>query len=170
MKHITILRHGQATQDAGFEDFDRPLTDKGRKHLPRMAAFVAHAKVKPDWIVSSPAQRAKETAEIVSEALHFTRPIVSTQRAYLASAVTLLEILRETPDVAEHLIVVGHNPGMSDLVAGLCAGGDFRLNIQMPTGGLATLAAQVMHWRQLRWGCAELLAYVSPQAIKGLQE
>ena len=59
---------------------------------------------------------------------------------------------------------------MSDLVAGLCTGSDFRMNIQMPTGGLAVLAAQVMHWRQLRWGCAELLAYASPHALKGLEE
>jgi len=170
MKHITILRHGQATQDPGFEDFDRPLTGKGRKQIPRLAAFVGRAKVKPDWIISSSAQRARETAEALAEGLGFTRQIVWTRQAYLAPAVTLLEILRETPDVAEHLIVVGHNPGLSDLVAGLCAGGDFRLNIQMPTGGLATLAAQVMHWRQLRWGCAELLAYVSPQSLKGQQE
>jgi hypothetical protein len=57
---------------------------------------------------------------------------------------------------------------MSDLVAGLVAGGDFRLNLQMSTGSLATLTAQVVHWRQLRWGCAELLAYVTPRSIKGL--
>lgn len=168
MKHITILRHGQASQDPRFEDFDRPLTDKGRKHLPRMAAFVARSKVKPDWIVSSPAQRAKESADLLAESLQFSRSIVWNERAYLASAITLLEILRETPDVAEHLVIVGHNPGMSDLAAGLCAGGDFRLNIQLPTGALATLSAQIVHWRQLRWGCAELLAYVAPRFIPGL--
>lgn len=168
MKHITILRHGQASQDSGFEDFDRPLTDKGRKHLPRMAAFVARSQVKPDWIVSSPALRAKETAELLAEALQFSRSIVWNERVYLAAAITLLEILRETPDVAEHLVIVGHNPGMSDLAAGLCAGGDFRLNLQMETGAVASLSAQIVHWRQLRWGCAELLAYVAPRSLKGL--
>jgi phosphohistidine phosphatase len=169
MKHITILRHGQASQDPRFsEDFDRPLTAKGRKHLPRMAAFVARTKVKPDWIVSSPALRAKESAELLADGLGLKRSIVWNERAYLASALTLLEILRETPDVAEHLVIVGHNPGMSDLVAGLAAGGDFRLNLQMSTGSLATLAAQIVHWRQLRWGCAELLAYAAPRSLKGL--
>jgi len=168
MKYITILRHGQASQDPGFEDFDRPLTGKGRKHLPRMAAFVARSKVKPDWITSSPALRAKESAELLGKGIEFTRPIVWNERAYLASAITLLEILRETPDVAEHLVFVGHNPGLSDLIAGLCAGGDFRLNLQMSTGSIAILSAQVVHWRQLRWGCAELSAYVAPRFLKGL--
>jgi len=169
MKQITILRHGQASGDPGFEDFDRPLTEKGRKQLRRVAAFAARAKVKPDWIVSSPALRAKETADLLAGGLKLSRPTVWEKRAYLASAITLLDILRETPDVAEHLVIVGHNPGMSDLVAGLCTGGDFRLNIQMPTAGIATLSAQIVHWRQLRWGCAELTAYVAPRALKGLK-
>lgn len=168
MKHITILRHGQATQDPGFEDFDRPLTSKGRNQIPRLTAFVERTKVKPDWIISSPARRAKETAELLVEGLNFSRPIVWKQGAYLASPVALLEILRETPDVAEHLVIVGHNPGISDLAAGLCTGGDFRLKMQMPTGAVAVLAAQIVQWRQLRWGCADLLAYVSPNFIKGL--
>ncbi|HRJ42718.1 MAG TPA: phosphohistidine phosphatase SixA [Caldilineaceae bacterium] len=169
MKHITILRHGKASQDPRFSnDFDRPLTDKGRKQLPRVAAFIGRSKVEPDWIVSSPALRAKETAEQIADNLGTSRPIVWNERAYLASAITLLEILRETPDIATHLVLVGHNPGMSDLAAGLCAGGDFRLNLQMPTAGVATLAAQVVHWRQLRWGCAELLGFVAPRFIKGL--
>jgi len=169
MKHITILRHGQASQDTCFsEDFDRPLTAKGRQHLPRMAAFVARTKVKPDWIVSSPALRAKESAELLAESLQFARSIVWNERVYLASALTLLEVLRETPDVAEHLVIVGHNPGLSDLVAGLAAGGDFRLNLQLSPSSLAFLAAQIVHWRQLRWGCAELLACVTPRLLKGL--
>ncbi|MFZ1752393.1 MAG: histidine phosphatase family protein [Caldilineaceae bacterium] len=169
MKHITILRHGKASQDPSFsDDFDRPLTGKGRKQIPRVVAFVARSRVAPDWIISSPALRARQTAELVASGLHLRRPIVWSERAYLASALTLLEILCETPDVAEHLVIVGHNPGMSDLTAGLCAGSDFRLNLQMATGAVALLTAQIVHWRQLRWGCAELLGYAAPRALKGL--
>jgi len=169
MKYISILRHGQASQNPSFEDFDRPLTKKGRKHLPRMAAFLARTKTPPDWVVSSPAQRAKESAEIVAESLGLSRPIVWNQRAYLAHASTLLDILGETPDVVEHAVIVGHNPGMSDLLAGLCTGGDFRLNVQMSTGGLAIVAAQIVHWHQIRWGCGELLGYAAPRFLKGLE-
>lgn len=169
MKHISILRHGKASQNPKFaDDFDRPLTGKGRKQIPRVAALMGRATVAPDWIVSSPAARAKETAEILAESLSCQRPIVWNPKAYLASAATLLDILRETPDIAEHVVIVGHNPGMSDLAAGLCSGGDFRLNLQMSTGGVATLAPQVVYWRQLRWGCAELLAYAAPRHLKGL--
>jgi len=169
MKYITVFRHGKSAQDSRFsDDFDRPLARKGHRQIPRMAAFVARTKIRPDWIVSSPAQRARQTAELLAEKLDYTRPIVWNERAYLAPALALLEILRQTPDEAEHALLVGHNPGLSDLVAGLCTSGDLRLNLQMPSAGLAVLAAQVVHWRQLRWGCADLLGYAAPRFLKGL--
>ena len=79
-----------------------------------------------------------------------------------------LAIVGQAADMAEHLVIVGHDPGRSGLVAGLCTSGDLRLNLHMPSAGLAALAAQIVHWRQLRWGCAELLGYAAPRYLTGL--
>ncbi|MEZ4832545.1 MAG: hypothetical protein R2873_11200 [Caldilineaceae bacterium] len=88
------------------------------------------------------------------------------ERIYEAAPVTLLEILREQPASAEHLLLVGHNPGLEMLVSGLCSGDDSRLNLKLPTAGVAHIQLEVMRWRQVRWGCGVMQFLVTPRSLK----
>ncbi len=169
MKHLTILRHAKASNKPIYDrDFDRPLTGKGRKQAPTIARVLAASKVTPDLLLSSPAVRARETAELVAETIGYTKAIAYEEAIYGASAATLLEILRGAPDAAEHIVLIGHNPGLENLVSGLCAGTNLRLNLRLPTAGMAQLAPQVVRWRQLRWGAGELQLLIAPRFLKRL--
>ena len=119
-----------------------------------------------DWLISSPAARAHETAEQIAAALNFTNPIIWQAAVYLADANTLLTILSEAPQDMEHLVLVGHNPGMEELVAGLCTGAPPHLNLHMPTTALAHLHLEIFWWNQIRWGCGQLQLLVAPKVLK----
>lgn len=164
MKHLTILRHAKAAAYGDYPvDFDRPLTGKGRKQIPRIMRALKGNKKSIDWIVSSPALRARQTAELVAQTLGRPQKIIWDERIYEASAPTLLGLLQEVPDSAEHVLIVGHNPGLESLTAGLCTGNEARLCLRLTTAGLAHLRPEIVRWRQLRWGCGELRVLTAPR-------
>lgn len=167
MKTLTILRHAKAEPyRLDGSDFDRALAKKGKKQMKRIAPLIAQAQTPLDWVVSSPARRARETAELLVKLTGFEETIVWEERIYEATAPTLLSVLQEVPDSAEHVAIVGHNPGMEGLAGSLCASGEARTYVRLATAGVAHLAADIARWRQLRWGCAELLFVVSPRYVK----
>lgn len=166
-KYVTLVRHAKAKSSAKYDQDDqRPLTGKGRKQIKRIAPVLARAKAAPDWIVSSPARRAQQTAQLLADALGYEETIHWDDRIYAASATTLLDVLRDMPDVAQHVVLVGHNPGMEDLVSGLCSGTESRLNLRLSTAGVAHLQPEIYHWHQLRWGCGRLRFLVAPRYLK----
>ncbi len=77
-----------------------------------------------------------------------------------------MEIVREQPESAQHVIIVGHNPGLSMLLSGLCSGDDARLNLHFPTAGVAQVHLEVARWRQVRWGSGSLRLLVGPRTLK----
>jgi len=169
MKQISILRHAKAADYADYSnDFQRPLAGRGPDDAGLMAAFLAAQAQRPDWIISSPALRARQTTEIVAQALGLSHAILWDERVYDAGAETLLQVLQSAPERAEHVLLVGHNPGCADLAAGLCAGATDRLTLRLPTAGLAGLASEVFYWHQLRWGAAQLHLLLSPRPAKSL--
>jgi phosphohistidine phosphatase len=166
MKHLTIVRHAKAKQSERFTvDFDRPLASKGLKQIPRIAQALARLKAKPEWIISSPATRARQTAEGLAERLDLVDRLVWEDAIYEASAPELLSILQATPDTVDHAVIVGHNPGMEDLVSGLTTG-DNRLNLRLTTAGVAYLQLEIFQWKQLRWGSGELRLLLAPSVLK----
>jgi phosphohistidine phosphatase len=167
MKYLTIVRHGKAAlADTLQQDFDRPLVDKGYKQIKQIAPAILSNKIPPDRVISSPALRTHESARSLIEALDFNGEILLEKRIYEATPTALLEILRDQPTTVQHVILVGHNPGLSMLISGLCSGDDARLNLHLPTGGVAQIQLEVARWRQVRWGSGILRFLISPRSIK----
>lgn len=149
MKRLLLLRHAKSSWDDGsLPDHERPLNNRGKKAAPRMGRFLRDRKLVPDLILSSTAVRARKTAEAVAEAGGYSGETRLVERLYLATPGTLLEVAQtEPPDSVQRLMLVGHNPGMEDLVA-ILAGRRERF----PTAALAVFDFEIDGWRSLELG------------------
>lgn len=166
MKFLSIIRHAKTERPANYStDFVRPLTARGHKDTKHMAKLLAQIDPAVDWLVSSTAVRARETTEHLADLLA-PEHIAWTEDVYLAAAETLLAVLKKSPQPAEHVAIVGHNPGMAELVSGLCTGSAQRLNLHMSTGALAHLELEIFRWDQLRWGSGRLRLFMAPKFMR----
>jgi phosphohistidine phosphatase len=167
MKYLSILRHAKAEHTEEYPtDAERPLTKRGTKDAHEVGEFLIDIEPPVDWIVSSPSLRTRQTTTAVTTAIKYKRAVVWQEAVYLAEAENLLTILTQIPVEMEHVLITGHNPGMEELVSGLCAGSPSRLGIRMPTGGLAHLTLEIFGWNQTRWGCGTLHWLVRPKLIR----
>ncbi len=117
MKTLFLVRHAKSSwSDAGLSDRDRPLNDRGERDVHQMGKRLAARGVKPDRVVSSPAVRALATAKVIAGALDVGRKdIVVDERVYEASVDDLLGVIRELGGHPRCVVLVGHNPGMTEL-------------------------------------------------------
>jgi len=140
MIDLYLLRHGIAVDPGtpGIPDDERPLTARGEKRMGQIARGLRTLDLKLDRIVTSPLSRARATAEIVArelESLHLLE-IASVLQAG-TSAATVKRWIRERPE--ERLMIVGHNPTLSDLVALLVLGSEQPVVCDLKKGGIAAL-------------------------------
>jgi len=167
MKKLTIIRHAKAVDAApAIADFDRPLTKRGLKDAERIGKLLAELTPTVDWVLSSPARRTRETTTAVVDSLGYNGRIQWADSAYLAEAESWLHLLGHVPPEIEHVTIIGHNPGVADLVAGLTAGSAPRLNLAFPTAALAHLELEIFWWNQIRWGCGQLHLLLTPRALR----
>jgi phosphohistidine phosphatase len=140
MTDLYILRHGIAVDPGtpGIPDDERPLTAKGEKRMRQIARGLRVLDLKLERIVTSPLARARATAEIVARELEL-RQVLELANVLQAgtSAATVRRWLRERPE--ERLLIVGHNPTLSDLVALLVLGSEHPLVCDLKKGGIAAL-------------------------------
>ncbi|MEZ4733143.1 MAG: histidine phosphatase family protein [Caldilineaceae bacterium] len=171
MKTLSIIRHAKAASPDEYSvDFARPLTKRGQKDVVQISQVVAALQPAVDWLISSPALRTRETTELLVKTLNYQRPIQWEESAYLAEAEQWLVLLRNAPPEVDHIAIVGHNPGLSDLVAGLAAGAAAHLNVHLPTAAIAHLGLEIFWWNQIRWGCGQLLLLLPPKPLRKLKE
>lgn len=148
MKTLYVLRHAKSDwSDAGLTDFERPLNERGRKAAPKMGEFMRENGFAPDLIVSSPATRARETAEFVRKAGHFDAEILFEPRIYEAGLGDLIEVVSNVENSCEKLLIVGHNPGFEHLVGSLT--GAYQA---MPTAALAVIELEIENWNEITRG------------------
>lgn len=142
MKTLYLLRHAKSNwDDASLSDFDRPLNDRGLRTAPFMGELMATRSLRPAAIVSSPAKRAMQTAELLKSSSGFDLPIRFDERIYDASLQNLLEVVSELPTEADSGLLVGHNPGMEAIVRYLT--GEIQ---SMPTAALAGINLGIDQW------------------------
>ncbi len=138
MIQLVLARHAKSDwADAGLDDHDRPLNDRGRRDAPEVAKTVLRKGVRPELILSSTARRARETAAAFAEA--FDADVTEQAELYLADPGTLLSAARDTG--AAEVMVVAHDPGMSALVSRL-ADRDERM---------VTCAVAIFTWHDGDW-------------------
>src|SRR3954467_4730312 len=117
MKTLLLLRHAKSSwKEPNLSDFERPLNKRGLKTAPLMGRFLRRKKLKPDLIVSSPAERARQTTALVIEAMRLDVELKHDERIYEASVARLLEVISQIAESANLLLLVGHNPGLEELL------------------------------------------------------
>jgi len=154
VKTLSILRHAKSSwKDVSIDDHDRPLASRGRRDLPLMAGQVAGLTPPPDLVLSSTALRARDTAVGVLAAAGCEAEIRLQRRLYLAAPATWLAAVGELPAEVGHVLVVGHNPGLEELLARLVGE-----HSELPTCALARVELALEAWPELAGGCRGELA------------
>ena len=161
MKALYLLRHAKSSwKEPGLQDFDRPLNNRGREAAPLVGRLIRKGKLRVDLLLSSPAVRARQTAALVKEAAGLSAELLYDERIYEADADALLEVIRQAADSADALMLVGHNPGMEELLKLLTGEEE-----QMPTAALACVALDVEKWGKVRAGAGRLEWLVRPKEL-----
>ena len=146
MKTLLILRHGKSSwKHPGLADHDRPLNKRGLRDAPRMGRLLRGEDLAPDRIVSSTAVRARETARLVAGEAGDGRTVEHSRRLYLASVPEIVRVVGEVGGDASRLLVVGHNPGLEELVAALTGCAE-----ALPTAALAQIRLELQSWSTLK--------------------
>lgn len=165
---LLILRHAKSDRDgAPGDDFSRPLARRGRRDAPRMGRWLEARGPAPDFVLSSPALRARETAEAVATVLGVPAARIQyDDRLYLATCETLLAVLAGCPARTRTLLLVGHNPGLEELLDYLCAEPPPRnaAGKLLTAGALARLTLR-QDWKKLEARSAELLELARPREL-----
>jgi len=145
MKTMLILRHAKSSwANTRLADHDRPLNKRGKTDASRMGVLMRREEIIPDWIISSTAERALATAEAVALALDFEGELEQTRELYLADPEAYIEVCSQLPDQVNQLLVVGHNPGIEELVTLLTGARE-----TMPTAALAQVSLPIANWKEL---------------------
>ena len=159
---LWVVRHAAAEHSFGVPDFDRALRRKGERQVARMQRWLAVQGVPASVVVSSAATRAMETAKHVVRGFALSEDDLKTDRTlYGAGAGTLVEALRALPPGTGNAALVGHNPGISELISVL-TGSVFA---DLPTCGIAVLICPAP-WDDLLPGSAQLAAVATPDSIR----
>jgi len=164
VKRLTLVRHAKSDWSLpGQQDWDRALNKRGQRDAPEMARRLRARKLKPDVILSSPAVRALATATIMARELKVAASIVrQDERLYLAGPADMLTVIRELGGSARHLMVFGHNPGITDFANRLSAGD--RID-NMPTSAVFTATFAILDWSELDWASGKDAQFDYPKNL-----
>lgn len=161
MKILTLVRHAKSSwDDSSLSDRDRPLNQRGERDAPEMGQRIGGHGIRPSLIIASPAQRAWETARIIARELNYPIEFLQREnRLYLASLDTLLDTVVAQDEGFNNLMVVGHNPGLTEfanfLVPGICN--------NLPTAGVVSVEIEADDWSLFQRPATKLCVYDYPK-------
>ena len=163
MKTLLILRHAKSSwKKPSQADHDRPLNERGKRDAPRVGLLLVEHALVPDAIVSSTAKRARKTAELAARSSGYDRDIEYHEELYLAKPETYIRVIRQLDDAYARAMVVGHNPGLQELLEELTG-----RQVELPTAALAQVALDIAVWRQLDAnGCGVLVNLWRPKELE----
>lgn len=146
MKTLMVLRHAKSSWDeAGLDDHARPLNERGERDAPRMGQLLRDQQLLPDLIISSDATRARLTAEAMADAAGYEGTILLERRLYHASPAEIVDLLHSVVESElERVMIVGHNPGLEELVTKLTG-----VREDVPTAALAQIELPIERWSNL---------------------
>lgn len=164
MKTLFLVRHAKSSwKDVRLSDHQRPLNKRGKKAAPEMARRLKRLSVKPDVIVSSDARRALDTAAAMAEGLDLPKEVIRPMpELYGAASKEILEIVLQFDDSWQQAMVVGHNPGFTELANRFYR--HFIANV--PTAGVVELRFDAPSWRQIRRDNLEFSRFDFPKKKK----
>jgi phosphohistidine phosphatase len=171
MKRAILLRHARAAD--ARDDVLRELTAEGREQARAAGDRIAAlgAAWRPTRALCSSALRASETLAAARDALGEALAVELNERLYLANAAQLLAVLQRAPGADACVLVIAHEPGLSDLVRQLATRGEPEARLRfargMPPASFAALTLDVTRWEDAAPACAELAAFERPRASSG---
>jgi phosphohistidine phosphatase len=162
VKQLILLRHAKSSwQNGALGDVDRPLSDRGERDAPRMGKRLLARQAKPGLLLASQATRAQRTAKLVARALGLRADLIKTEESlYLAEPAAVLAVVATQDDAHSCLLVVGHNPGLTDLANELLP--ELALD-NLPTAGVVAVDFAAARWHDLAAAPAKLAYYDYPK-------
>jgi phosphohistidine phosphatase len=162
MKYILLVRHAKSSWDAAdTSDFDRTLNERGKKDAPAMARRLLHRGITVEAFVSSPAKRAKKTAELFAAELGAQKnDIIFIENLYHPAPGAFLEAIAGMDDKLQCIAIFSHNPGITDFVNSL---GSVRTD-NMPTSAVYAVKADINSWKEFEKAGKECWFYDYPKA------
>ncbi|MDN5216448.1 histidine phosphatase family protein [Fulvivirgaceae bacterium BMA12] len=163
MKTLYVVRHAKSSWDfPQLSDFDRPLNKRGKRNAPDMGNRLKMRGILPDLIIASPANRALTTAKKIAKEIGYpVESIRENDQIYHSSEATLLQIIKDTPDNIQGLMLFGHNPGFTDLANFL---GDQWID-NVPTCGIVAIAFDVESWTSVAPKTGKNLFFDYPKKV-----
>lgn len=171
MRRLTLLRHAKSSwNDPVARDFDRPLNSRGKKAAHRIGHWMREKGLVFDVVLASPAVRVFETLDHLGHGLGLALEPTFNERIYLGSAATLIELIQESETAGAHILLVGHNPGLEDMVLEL-AGDDMSgpmlasVAEKLPTGAVVELEFDCDDWRDIGPGSGIIVRFTRPRDL-----
>ena len=170
MKSLTVLRHAKSSwDDPSLEDFNRPLNDSGWKAARSMGRELKRRDVKFDLVIASPAARVRETIDGLTQKLRLNVEIRFEPEMYAASEGMLLKIVRDIYESAHAPLLVGHNPGLQQLLLALTNGeSDYlrgRVEQKFPTAALAIVELPANRWTEVKLATGKITELILPKEL-----
>jgi phosphohistidine phosphatase len=160
MKIIYIVRHAKAEDNsASGTDFDRTLSEKGIRTAEKMGKRLTRMNVMPGSIITSPAQRALQTAQIIAKRINYRGEIIQNKTIYNSTTSSLIDLIKKTSADIQSLMLVGHNPSLTELVNYLCPSEIENL----PKAGIAAVKISEDDWEKIMQRCGKLLFFDFPK-------
>lgn len=161
MKTLLLVRHAKSSwKYPKLDDFERPLNKRGRKNAPLMGKILRQLKIKPDLIISSPANRAAMTARIIAEKIHYSiLNIQYDESIYYSNEMELIRIISDFDDRIKEAMLVGHNPELTLLANTF---GNYPVS-NIPTSGVFCLNFDISTWSKIETSSGELKFFEFPK-------
>jgi len=161
MKTLTLVRHAKSSwKEPGLSDRERPLNARGKRDAPVMGRRIRAHGIRPSLIITSPALRARKTAQVVAREIGYPAEFLQREeKLYLASLDELLDVVAAQDDGFNHLMVVGHNPGLTDFCNFLSPG----VTNNLQTAGVLSVEIDRDTWQLYDRPRTKLVVYDYPK-------
>lgn len=170
MTLLTTLRHAKSSwDDPRLDDFDRPLNERGRKEARRLGRELKKRKVSFDHVIASPAARVRETIEELAKGYGKLPGVSFDSQIYEAGAERLLQLIRHIPEIVHAPLLVGHNPGIQQLLLALARedANGLRGTVagKYPTGALALVELDAPRWDEVETQSGKIVELILPREL-----
>ena len=157
------MRHAKSDWANNSPDIDRPLNKRGKKAAPFMGEELINRNKIPDLILSSPAKRARCTAERVIEVINYKKELVVVKDFYFGHMANIIGTINSISNDNNIIMIVGHNPIWEDLIMSLINTKNY---IVMPTAAIASLIFETDDWQNIKENSAKLEWIITPKGLK----
>ena len=157
MKTLYLVRHAHAENKNTRTDFFRVLDSEGKSEAFRTAELFKLKKILPQLIISSNAERTMQTARIIADEIHYpAEKILADERVYTADEAQCLEVIHDTDNSIDSLMITGHNPTISGFAHALT--GNFSEN--MPTASCVIIRFETDQWSSITWRKGKVVDFI----------